>query len=69
MDAFSVAQLLQEVHQKRSSAGLNPGPFHQLVVLNGNMTLGDAMHKLHAHKIISAPIQHRESVDGAQVTD
>lgn len=60
MERAPISQLLQEVHQKRADEGLNPGPWHQLVVLNGNQILGDALHKLHAHKIISAPIQHKE---------
>lgn len=57
MNNFTVSQLLFEVHQKRADAGLQAGPFHQLVLLNGSQTLGDALQKLHAHKILGAPIR------------
>jgi len=57
MNKFPIAQLIQEVHQSR--AELNAGPFTPLVMLSAEMTLGDALHKLHAHKILSAPIMHR----------
>lgn len=58
MQKFSLAQLLYEVHEKRAADGLSAGPFHPLIVLSGNQTLGDALQKLHAHKIISAPIRN-----------
>lgn len=56
-ESYPIAQLLAEVQAKRSDAGLNPGPFHNLFSLNETDTIGAALRKLHAHKILSAPVE------------
>lgn len=56
-ESFPVAQLLSEVQQKRSDAGLNPGPYNNLFGLVETETIAAALRKLHAHKILSAPVE------------
>lgn len=56
-ESYPVAQLLSEVQQKRSDAGLNPGPYNNLFVLAETETIAAALRKLHAHKILSAPVE------------
>lgn len=60
---YPIAKLLSEVQEKRSFEGLNPGPYHSLVTIDDFESVSAALRKLHAYKVLSAPVNFRRSGD------
>jgi CBS domain-containing protein len=61
---YPIGTLLSEVQEKRSFEGLNPGPYHHLLSIDDFESVSSALRKLHAHKVLSAPVIFRNGKHG-----